>query len=172
MPALTKILRDKKGAAALEFALLLVPTTALLLISLQTAIIFFFDQALQTATKQATRQLMTGAAQSSAMTQTQFQKSVCAAAAEFNCGSLMVDVQSSSSFSSTNDAPITLTYNKSGQVTNTFNYSPGGPGDIVITRVMYRWPVFGGPLVSMLTDQSDGSHLLVATVVSKNEPYS
>jgi Flp pilus assembly protein TadG len=171
MVAPTKILRDAKGAAALEFALLLVPTTALLLISLQTATIFFFDQALQTATKEATRQLMTGAAQTAAMTQAQFKNSVCAAAGEFNCNNLMVDVESFSSFAAINDAPININYNSSHQVTNTFAYSPGGPGDIVITRVMYRWPVFGGPLVSMLTDQADGSHLLAATVVFKNEPY-
>ena len=115
---------------------------------------------------------MTGAAQSSSMTQAQFQKSVCAVAPEFTCSGLMVDVESYSSFSSTSDAPLTLTYNKTNQVTNTFSYSPGGPGDIVITRVMYRWPVFGGPMVAMLTDQPGGSHLLAATFVSKNEPYS
>jgi hypothetical protein len=56
-------------------------------------------------------------------------------------------------------------------VTNSFAYSPGGPGDIVIMRVMYAWPVVGGPLGLNLANQPDGSHLMLATAVFKNEPY-
>jgi len=148
------------------------PLIALILAALQTAIIFFFDQALQSATQKAGRQLMTGSAQSANLTQSQFKAAVCANLPSlFQCPKLMVDVQSSPSFPSTNTSALTLTYNAQNQVTNAFSYAPGGPGDIVIMRVMYSWPVVGGPLGLNLANQPDGSHLMLATAVFKNEPY-
>jgi Flp pilus assembly protein TadG len=165
-------LKNRRGATAVEFSLLVVPLTALLLCSMQTTFIYFFDQALQTAAQQSTRQLMTGAAQTAGMTQAQFHNVVCNnAGTAFTCNNIMVDVQSASSFSALTTAPINLSYNASGAVTNTFNYNPGGPGSITITRVMYLWPVVWGGLIPSLATQPNGNFLLVATVVSKNEPY-
>jgi hypothetical protein len=109
------------------------------------------------------------------MTQTQFQTAVTnactAAGAPLNCSSIMVDVESATAYSSASTAPLTPTYNASGQVTNTWAYSPGGPGDIVVLRLMYNWPVVAGPLLPGLANQSNGDRLLVATSVFKNEPY-
>jgi Flp pilus assembly protein TadG len=162
---------NQDGAAALEFAIVSIPLFALILASLQTAIVFFEDEALQTATYKSARQLMTGSAQQAGMTQSQFQTAVCANAPSFNCGNIMVDVESASSFSSISTSPLQPTYNGSGQVTNTWSYNPGGPGDIVIIRVMYDWPVVGGPLGFNLGTQANGTYLLVGTAVTKNEPY-
>jgi Flp pilus assembly protein TadG len=151
--------------------MIMAPLIAVILASLQTAIIFFEGQALQTATERTARQLMTGSAQTASTTQTQFKSAVCAMATSFTCNNLMVDVQSASSFTSISTSPLTPTYNSSGAATNSWSYSPGGPGDIVIVRVMYDWPVVGGPLALNLANQSNGTYLLVATVVFKNEPY-
>jgi RIP metalloprotease RseP len=49
--------------------------------------------------------------------------------------------------------------------------TPAHPGDIIILRVMYNWPVIGGGLLPGLSDQPSGNHLLVATSVFKTEPY-
>lgn len=164
--------RSRGGATAVEFAMIAAPLIALILAALQTAIVFFFDQALQTATQKAARQLMTGSAQTANMTQSQFQTAVCNnLPSMFTCSKVMVDVQSAGSFPNINTGAINLTYNAQNQVTNTFSFSPGGPGDIVIMRVMYDWPVVGGPLGFSLSNQPDGGRLLVATAVFKNEPY-
>jgi len=169
---LGKFRSDPTGATAVEFALVSAPLIAVVLAMLQTSIIFFFDQALQSATQTSARQLMTGAAQTSGMTQAQFKQLVCTnASTAFNCANMLVDVQSASNFAAINASPITVTYNGSGQVTNVWNYSPGNPGDIVIVRVMYDWPIFGQLLGIGLGGQPDGGHLLVATAVYKNEPY-
>jgi Flp pilus assembly protein TadG len=162
--------KDDRGAAALEFAILAAPLIAIILAALQTSIIFFYDQALQTATERAARQLMTGSAQTQNLTQSQFKNVVCGYATVFTCSGLMVDVQSASSFTAINTNPLTPTYNN-GNVTNTWSYNTGGAGDIVIMRVMYDWPVFGGPLSLNLANQPNGTYLLVATAVFKNEPY-
>lgn len=162
---------NERGATAVEFALVAAPLVALTLAGVQTAIIYFFDQTLQTATEKSARSLMTGNAQLAGMTQTQFLNLVCTNAPVFTCANLMVDVESASSFSSISTTPLTPTYNAQGQVTNTWGYSPGGPGDIVIVRVMYNWPVVGGPLSLNLANQANGDYLIQATSVFKNEPY-
>lgn len=155
----------------MEFAIVVVPAVALILAALQMAIILFFDQALQTATERSARQLMTGSVQDAGLSQSAFQAQVCANTTLFPCSGLMVDVESSASFSSINTTPLTPTYNASGAVTNTWSYSTGNPGDIVILRVMYNWPVFGASLIPGLANQSNGSYLMVGTAVFKNEPY-
>jgi Flp pilus assembly protein TadG len=166
-----RALGDNRGAAALEFALVAVPLICLILAAVQTAIIMFYDQALQTATEKSARQLMTGSVQDSGLNQAAFKSLVCANAPLFRCSGLMVDVQSASSFSSISTSALAPTYNGSGAVTNAWTYNPGSAGDIVILRVMYDWPVFGGPLAVGLANQSNGAFLMVGTAVFKNEPY-
>jgi len=165
-------IKNEDGAAAAEFALVMIPFLGLILMALQTTIVMFMDQALQTAAQQATRQLMTGSAQTQGLTAAQFKSKVCAFANGFNCNGIMVDVQSASTFTNLNTNSISLSYNAQGQVTNNFNYQPGNAGDVIIVRVMYNWPIFGGPLAGPLVNQPGGNHLLVSTVVFKNEPYA
>ena len=45
-------------------------------------------------------------------------------------------------------------------------------GDVVIMRVMYGWPIVGGPFAFGLSNQPNGTFLLIATAVFKNEPYT
>ena len=163
---------DNSGAAAVEFALIATPLVAVILALLQFAAVFFFDQALQTVAMTSARQLMTGSAQLSSLNQSQFKTVVCNnAPSVFQCSNIMVDVQSSPVFSSVKTSAITLNYNGSGVVTNSWNYNPGSPGDVVIIRVMYNWPVLGGFMGFGLANQPNNNHLLVATAVFKNEPY-
>jgi Flp pilus assembly protein TadG len=168
-----RFLRAEKGATALEFALVATPLMAVLFGSMQIAIVFYFDQVLQTAAIQAGRTLMVGSAQKQALTASQFKTAVCnSISSAFTCSSLMIDVQSANSFSNLSTTPITLTYNGSGQVTNSFSYSPGSQGSVVIIRLLYDWPVFSSVFAPGLDDQGNSSHLLVGTSVFKNEPYS
>jgi Flp pilus assembly protein TadG len=167
-----RFLAQSSGATAVEFALVSTPLIATVLAITQTFIVFFFGQALQSGAQTAARQLMTGAAQTSGMTQAQFKQLVCTSVSTaFDCTKLMVDVQSASNFAAISTSPITVTYNGAGQVTNSWSYSPGNPGDIVIVRVMYDWPVFAQLMGVGLGNQPDGGHLLIATAVYKNEPY-
>ncbi len=39
-------------------------------------------------------------------------------------------------------------------------------------RVMYGWPIVGGPFAFGLSNQPNGTFLLIATAVFKNEPYT
>jgi Flp pilus assembly protein TadG len=168
---------NDRAATAVEFAMLVTPLIFLILASLQLSIIFFAGQVLQSAATTAGRELMTGQIQTAtasdtpAQAQAAFASAVCTAAPViFTCGNIMIDVESSSSYSGLSTAPITPVFNSSGKATN-MAYSPGGPGDIVILRVMYDWPVVAGPLLPGLANQGSSERLLVATSVVKNEPF-
>jgi Flp pilus assembly protein TadG len=161
-----------KGTAIVEFALVAAPFLALLIALFQTALVFFAGRVLDETVEQASRYIMTGQAQTSNMTQSQFASWVCSNTfALFNCKDFMINVESYSSFSSANTSTPALTYNASGQVSNNWTWSPGSPGDIVVVQVMYQWPVVLGPLGFDLSNMPNGDRLLVSTAVFKNEPY-
>jgi Flp pilus assembly protein TadG len=167
-----RLVSSDSGATAVEFALVAAPFLALLVGLFQTALVFLAGRELDEAVAQASRSIMTGQAQTSSMTQTQFNTAVCQNIyALFNCNNLMVNVQTYSSFSSANTSAPTLSYNAQGQVTNSWTYSPGGPGDIVVVQVMYQWPVVLGPLGFNLSNLANGDRLLMSTAAFKNEPY-
>ena len=50
--------------------------------------------------------------------------------------------------------------------------NPGGPGDIVVLRLYYQYPVYVNLLGFNLSNLSGGLDLLAATAVFKNEPYA
>jgi Flp pilus assembly protein TadG len=167
-----RLLRREDAAAALEFALVAAPFIALTLAIVETTVAFFAGQVLESAVADASRAILTGSAQTTNMNQQGFANAVCNKVQTlFNCSGLMIDVQTTSSFASANTSAPTLTYNAQGGVTNAWQYNPGNPGDVVVTRVMYLWPVFTGPLSLSLSSQSNGKLLLMATAVFKNEPY-
>ena len=167
-----QFIRRTEGATVVEFGLVVAPFIALLFAILQTVLVFFAGRVLDTAVSQSARLILTGQAQDAGYTQTAFANAVCTKIyAMFTCGNLMIDVQTASSFANANTSSPTLTFDKNGNVTNGWQYQPGNPGDIVVVRVMYQWPVFLGPLGFNLSNLSNGKRLLLSTAAFKNEPY-
>jgi Flp pilus assembly protein TadG len=163
---------NESGSTAVQFGMVAAPFIALLVALFQTALLFLAGRELDQAVAQASRYILTGQAQGSSMTQAQFTSWVCGyLSALFSCSNLMVNVQTYGSFSSASTSAPTLTYNAQGQVTNSWTYDPGGPGDIVVVQVMYQWPVVLGPLGFNLSNLSNGDRLLMSTAVFQNEPY-
>jgi Flp pilus assembly protein TadG len=170
-------IKDRKGATAVEFALIATPFLALIAALIQTFLLFFAQSQLESAVRQSGRQILTGQVQSqdASLTQTQaiaaFHQKVCNnAAILFTCTGLMVDVQLASQWSAANTGMPTLTYDSNGNVTNTWQFNPGTAGDIVVLRVMYLWPVFFGPIAFNMANQANGSRLIMASAAFQNEP--
>ena len=59
-----------------------------------------------------------------------------------------------------------------GNFVDNTQYSPGGPGDIVVVRLFYQWPLFVTGLGYNIANLSGSKRLLSATAAFKNEPYS
>ena len=53
---------------------------------------------------------------------------------------------------------------------NNFTYKPGGPGDIVVVRLLYEYPVYVSLLGLNLADMAGGKRLIVATQPSATSP--
>src|ERR1700719_5386486 len=115
------------ASTTVEFGLLAAPFVALIFAILQTAILFFAGQTLETAAATAARLIMTGQAQTQGWTAAQFKSHVCSAITGlFSCQSgVYVDVETYSTFAAAN-----LGMAVSGGTLNSssLGYNPGGPG--------------------------------------------
>ena len=169
---LARLIRQQDGASTVEFALIATPFLAMIFAIMETAIVFFAGQALETAAADSARLIMTGQAQTQGYSQTQFKNAVCGKIfGLFNCsGGLYVDVKTYTSFSTINNSQLPIDSNGNLQ-TGSFGYQPGGPGDIVVVRLMYQWPVYVSLLGLNLSDLSGSKRLLMSTVAFRNEPY-
>jgi Flp pilus assembly protein TadG len=167
--ALRRFRRSRRGSAAVEFALVAPVFFALLFAIIETAIVFFASQVLETITQTSGRYIMTGQAQTAALTAGQFKTYVCnQIPALFTCANLYVDVQSYSSFTS-------VTFNSQIDASNNFvipsNYSPGTQGQIVVVRLFYQWPLFVTGLGYNISNLTGSKRLLAATAAFQNEPF-
>jgi Flp pilus assembly protein TadG len=170
---LSRFRRSGRGTTAVEYALIAPAFLATLIAVLQTCVFAFAQRTLQNAAMQAGRLIMTGQVQSGNVTQKQFQNNVCPMIKPlFNCNALMVDVQSYSSLSGAVTSTPPLTYNGQGQVTNSWSYNPGTPGQVVIVRLIYQWSVVGGPLGFMLSNLPNGYSEMMGISAFRAEPYS
>ncbi len=163
--------RDASGATAVEFGLVALPFIALMLAILETALLFFASQTLETAVSNTGRLIRTGQAQQQGFDADQFKSDVCAQIMSlFNCADdLFLDVRTYQTFDEINLAkPIDADGNLSK---DDFTYDPGHGTDIVVVRAFYEWPTFSKLLGLNFSNLSDGNHLIAATAAFRNEPF-
>lgn len=178
--ALGRFRSNRRGSAAVEFALVAPMFFALLFAILETALVFLASQVLENITFNSARILLTGQAQTGTVTtcqttpgvalacdQTTFKAYVCSQIpALFDCSKLFVDVVSTTSFGalSLTDYGDSCSFNPSG-----VQYSPGTSGQVVVVRLFYQWPLVVTGLGYNIG--CSNKRLLVATAAFKNEPF-
>lgn len=169
---LRRLVRHEDGAAAVEFAIVAAPFLALIFAIIETAIVFFAGQTLETAIADASRLILTGQAQQQNFDGQAFKQAVCQRIfGLFDCqNGIKIDVRKYSSFGAGDlSKPLDQQGNLLGGFGN--NYEPGGPGEIVIVRAIYEWPVYVQLLGFNLADMKNGKRLIMATAAFRNEPY-
>ena len=166
---LRRFRRNGKASAAVEFALVAPLFFALLFAIIESALMFFASQVLETITQNSARMIFTGQVQAQGFTASQFKTYVCGQIpALFSCSNLYVDVESFTSFSS-------ITFNpqidsNGNFINNNMQYNPGGSGTIVVVRVFYPWQLFVTGLGFNMSNLTGSQRLLVATAAFQNEP--
>ena len=169
---ISRFARSGQGATAVEFALVAPPFLATLIAIFQVTIFLFAQQVLQNAAVEAGRLFMTGQAQNADATQTQFANDICPMIqAVFTCTALMVNVQNYLDFASATTTAPTLTFNTQGQVTNTWSYAPGTPGQVMVVQLIYQWPIVSGPFGYVLPNLGNGHVEMMGVSAFKVEPY-
>jgi len=167
--------RARRGVVALEFALLALPFFMLLLGTLEVAVQFVSQTALDQALEVNARRIRTGEAQSSTppMTQDQFKSDVCASMksviAGVDCNRLHIDVRS---FSAYGDVVPPSPVNEGAFDEDQTIFDPGGPERTVLARAFYEYKV-ATPLMSpFLADLDDDIRLLSSAELFRSEPFS
>ncbi len=145
---------------------------ALIFAIIESALVFFAGQVLETGTQDSARLMMTHQAQDSGMTQAQFKTDLCnRVAVLFACANIYVDVKTYTSFST---VTITDPIDGSGNFVNNFTYQSSNPGDTVVVRAFYQWPLFvtklGYNIANIGRGTSTPYRLLAATAAFQVEP--
>ncbi len=169
MRKLHYILKNKEGATAIEFAMLVLPFSLMLFVILEIALIFFIDSALDSALNKTARFVRVGTAQSQAWTLDDFKEEVCANMAYyFNCSSSLLVT---STTVSNMDSVAYLDPVKGGALNVKEVFNPGKAKEFVLIQAFIPWsPIL--PIYSFSSAQlSDGTYILGSAVVFKNEPF-
>jgi Flp pilus assembly protein TadG len=170
-----RLRRNRRGSAAVEFALVAPMFFALLFAILETGMMFFASQVLETVTQDAARAVMTGQAQTANLNQATFKSTdVCpansVASVLFDCvNGIFVDVQSYPSFASIN---FSSQIDGSNNFINNMQYNPGQACNIVVVRVFYQWPLYVTGLGYNIANLTGSKRLLTGTAAFQNEPYN
>jgi Flp pilus assembly protein TadG len=163
--------KREDGAAAVEFAMVLAPFLALVFAIMETALVFFAGQALETAVADSSRLILTGQAQNQNMDQGAFLTAVCKKVTGlFDCtNGIKINVQRFASFSQISVLnPLDQSKNFNDQ---SLKFDKCIQGDICVVQLFYQWPVFVSLLGFNLSDMAGGKRLLASTVAFKVEPY-
>lgn len=169
---LRRFRRNRKGSAAVEFALVAPVFFALLFAIIETGLMFFASQILETVTQESARQIMTGQSQAANNTAASFITNVVCSQTQpvLNCSNISVDVESDpSQFSNLNTAyPVT-----NGNFDPTkLKFNPGASCSVVTVTLYYQWQMFVVGLGYNISNLNGNIRLLSATAAFRNEPYA
>jgi len=167
-----RLMREPSGATAVEFGLIAVPFFFLMMATIETAMVFWAGQIMESGVSQTGRLIRTGQVQAQGVDQEGFRTILCGELGTmFDCdGRLQIDVQRVERFDDADlDRPPV---DEDGNFTGGFNYDPGTGGQTVIVRAFYRWPMMFNILGLDAGDIGGRQRLLVATTAFRNEPFN
>jgi Flp pilus assembly protein TadG len=157
-----------RGSAAVEFAVTVPVFIAMSLGLLYLGVSFLAKQHLETVAENAAYNVMINNTATTGSTQAAFQSYICAnLSGIFSCPGVMVDLQPQANVS--NPFP-TITYDASGNVTNSWKYTTPSSGTVMELRVMYQWPTIKLPFGISFGNQPNGNMLIMSVQVFKVEP--
>ncbi len=164
------LLRDRRGATAVEFGILALPFLALMGAIFESALCFLAGQILDTAVADAGRLIRTGQAQASGYSQATFSTQVCNRLyVLFDCSGLSIDSKVYTNFTAANTSmPIDADKNFD---TSGFGFQMGGSSEIVVVRVFYQYPLYFNLLGLDLSNLASGKRLLSGVSAFRNEPF-
>jgi Flp pilus assembly protein TadG len=165
--------RSRKGSAAVEFALVAPVFFALLFAIIETALMFFAGQILETLAQDSARQIMTGQFQAAGnMTPAAFITNVVCKQSQpvLNCNKISVDIESDPAQFSNINIPNPVTGGSFDS--SKLNFTPGTSCSVVTVTLYYQWQMFVVGLGYNISTLNGNIRLLSATAAFRDEPYS
>jgi Flp pilus assembly protein TadG len=171
--ALDRFRRNRRGSAAVEFALIAPLFFVTLFAILETAIVFFAGQLLEQGTQDSARMMLTHQAQDSGWDEAAFKTDLCnRIKVLFNCNGALANITVDVKVFTPGTA-ITITDPiVAGSLTGPFTYSlpPSGSPNTVVIRTFYQWPLFVTQLGYNISNLNGSKRLLAATAAFHVEP--
>jgi Flp pilus assembly protein TadG len=162
---------DRRGASAVEFALIAFPLIFMIFCCLELAFIILLSVSLDNATDLAARQIRTGILTQGNSSAASFRQKICGNISwlEGACNAaLKVDVQTYESFA---QVPTTDLIKNGEFDTANFAYVIGSGSKIQMVRAYYEWPMFTPFLQGGVNSLSNKNVVVTAKVVFRNEPF-
>lgn len=172
------LLRDERGAAAIEFAIVALPFLLFLFAILGYGLYFFTATSLESGVENAARKIRTGQAQKGDLTVGDFKNLVCKEAGSYiSCDKLSVLVQNGSEWSDVTPLPCVDDENNmagsTGSSTDTISNYTGEASQVVLVTVCYQWDL--AEVFSFLGlgkgSDGDGPAIIQAATAFRTEPY-
>ena len=174
-------MRDESAAVAVEFGILALPFFTIVFAILETAMVFFAGQILDSAVNDSSRLIRTGlATTASGYTANDYRNAICARLyGLFDCADnekLRIKVTEIAANTFASAAP-TPPVNPNCATLGTCNltiaqtYEPGVGSSVVLVEAYYKWPTIVNLPMFDLATMSDGTRLLSAVRVFRNEPF-
>jgi Flp pilus assembly protein TadG len=166
--ALRRFRRNRRGSAAVEFALVAPVFLALLFAIIETALVFFAGQVLETGVQDSSRLIYT----SQTVTATDFKQDLCNRVATlFSCANVCVEMKS---YAAGAAISITDPIDGSGNFNSTCQIQlPNDPSQTVVIRAFYQWPLIvtglGYNIANIGRGTSNSKRLLAATTAVRSQ---
>jgi Flp pilus assembly protein TadG len=173
--ALRRFGKSRKGSAAIEFALVVIPFFLLTFGLVEIAMIGLAQTSLNFAVSETARQIRTGQAQLNGVTEEEINALLCGEVSNFlvlSCEeNLYLDVNTYSSFvDAGNDDTNPV---EDGEFDDSgFGYTPGVGNSIVVVRAYYRWQILTPMFESVFENIDGGQRILISTMMFRNEPFT
>ncbi|MER9948053.1 TadE/TadG family type IV pilus assembly protein [Mesorhizobium sp. M0047] len=171
-----RFLRDRRGATAIEFAILSVPFALLVFAILESCISFASQEVMANITDDVARQLRTGQLKAADVTKDSLTTTICTKLeimVSQDCpNQLLVDLRQYATFADAalagfkiKDNDVKLT---NGTAEQDFVVTGGAAGSRNMLRVFYKWPI----MTDLLAQSMGGNKTLhFASVTWQNEPF-
>lgn len=168
---------DRRGAAAVEFAIIAPMFIALVLSILEAGYFFFVSSAVEQAGARAARLIRTGQAQSATtpINRAAFFDEICEVVRHFgDCSKrLTVDVTRFTDFDDlAADLAAPVCRDADDDAVNALPYNVGAQREIVRVRVCFLYKPINPALGIDLSKSPDGSRKLITVTIFRNEPFN
>jgi len=161
--------REKKGATAIEFALLAFPFLLVLFAIIESAVAFVAQELLTNAADDVARQFRTGRLRAGVVNEQIVRDLMCERMRVLfpsDCPGLRVDLRSFQTFAQAAeifDGPV---------LPSAYLFDPGGAEEKNVLRIFYFWPVLTNIMHDRLTNLPAGKMLLFTSQTWQNEPFA
>ena len=168
-------LKDKAGATAVEFSLVVMPFLMIMMSTFEVGWFYFANSQVDAAVIDSARFIRTGQAQEANFDKDEFFNKVCPYLSAFgDCtNALTVEVDTFSSFAelAADTSPVVCSNDETSKIA-ALSYNPGTDNQIVRIRICLLYKTLNPTIGVNVSNVAGGKRRLYGSYIFRNEPFS